>query len=217
MIDSDTIGHAWLDSLRLFLDVRNSTRYDSARGPCFEVRDLPVMIRSPATERHVPGFPEPLEALIDSFVDRFMDQDSARNSTLASRLYRWPREHGSTFDQIAHARKVARENPETRFNIVSVWDPNKDPEAENPVSPLVAAFHVRPAEGVYRLHATLMVRTLDAWLGAVPMLVGFSTLQAHLAESANCLVGGLAVFVLSYHVYEMDLPIVRETANRMRE
>lgn len=217
MIDSDTIGHAWLDSLRLFLDVDNSTRYDSARGPCFEVRDLAITIRSPSTDRHVPGFPEPFEALTDDFVDRFMDRDSGRHSTLARRLYHWPRKDGSDFDQVDHARKVVREDPETRFNIVSVWDPNKDPGAENPVSPLVAAFQVRPSRGVYRLHATLMVRTLDAWLGAVPMLVGFSTLQAHLAESANCRVGGLTVFVLSYHVYEMDMPIVGDTANRTRE
>jgi len=55
-----------------------------------------------------------------------------------------------------------------------------------------------------------MVRTVDAWMGAFPMFVGFAALHRSLAESTGRGIGGVSFFVLSYHVYELDLPMVTE-------
>jgi hypothetical protein len=219
MIVGNSLADAWASSLALFLDPASLSRLDTIRGPCFEARDIAIRIESPSRVQRVRGYPEVYEPLISSFADRFLDEGTGRNSTLAARLYRWPRGErqveGDSVDQIAHARTVIREQPEARFNIVAAWDPAKDPFAPSPVSPLLGAFQVR-ADAVASplcLHATLVVRALDAWLGAVPMFAGFAALQHSLAEQSTVGLGSLTVFILSYHVYELDLPIVRATAS----
>jgi hypothetical protein len=218
MITGNSLSEAWRSSLRLFLQPRDLTRLDTARGPCFELRDVAIRIEEPGLPTSVPGFPDVNLPLIQSFAARFLDSADGRNSTLAARLYRWPTAGSQahvTFDQIAHARDLIATHPEARFNIVSVWDPTLDPLSPHPVSPLLASFHVRAGATATRprLHATLVVRALDAWLGAVPMFGGFAALQEDLARTSTYDVGTLTLFILSYHVYELDMPTVLDIAS----
>jgi len=101
---------------------------------------------------------------------------------------------------------MIRESPDSRFTVVGFWDPDIDPFLPNPVSPLNAAFRVRNDV----LNASLSVRSVDAWMGGFPMLVGFAGLHEKLAQAGGYKTGGCTYFVLSYHIYEIDLPIVTE-------
>ena len=101
---------------------------------------------------------------------------------------------------------MIQESPDSRFTIVGFWDPDIDPFLPNPVSPLQAAFRVRNGF----LNASLSVRSVDAWMGGFPMLVGFAELHHKLATSGRYKTGKSTYFILSYHIYEIDLPMVME-------
>lgn len=213
MIDRNSINDAWEATLDLFKDASALNRFDSMRGPCVEVEDLLIKIRHPRHNDTISSlYPSAFESFVDTYTAGFLGAEAAERSTVSQRLYAWKLRQDlkesirvRTLDQISRAVKSLREHPESRYNIVGFWDPQIDPELPNPVSPLAAYFRVRSQT----LHSSLMVRSVDAWLGAFPMLVGFSKLHAKLAEMTKNDVGSVAFFILSYHVYEMDLPVIQ--------
>ncbi len=209
-VAGDSIEEAWEKSLLLFGNALTLNRFDSERGPCIELEDVTIRSASPACEPRSTVYPESFRPFIEIYSDGFFGQNVTEASTIAERLYRWPKrsskKNAPALDQIAHAGKVLREKPGSRYNIVSFWDPNTDTRIANPVSPLVASFRVRSG----RLNSTLCVRSIDAWLGALPVFVGFARLHSQLAQETACHAGFLTFFVLSYHLYEMDLMVIPE-------
>lgn len=200
------ISDAWHTSLRLFASSKSIERYDSERGPCLECGDVVLKIADPHLEPRIsPLYPPLLHPLIERYSDGFMGKAEARDSTVSERLYQWPqRRSASTINQVDGVLNRLRSLPESRYNIVGFWDPDLDPDLEKPVSPLVASFRIRTG----RLVSTLVARTVDAWHGAFPMFIGFANLHQYLATQANVAIGPISFYLLSYHVYEMDLPAV---------
>ncbi|HUY47088.1 MAG TPA: thymidylate synthase [Streptosporangiaceae bacterium] len=209
-IAGDTIAETWLSSLALFQEAYAVNRFDSDRGPCVERENVLLSVRRPASEPRVADiFPKVFLPLVEGVSAAFRGEYSARQSTLQERLYSWPRrpstpKRPSHLNQFELARQRIQESPGSRFTMVGFWDPDIDPFLTNPVSPLLAAFRVRNGF----LNASLSVRSIDAWMGGFPMLVGFAEFHDMLAKSSDLRTGSCDYFVLSYHVYEIDLPIL---------
>ena len=202
-VEGKSIEEAWQDSLSLFRGTYPLNRFDSERGPCVELEDVTIRSRSSSCDPQSAVYPTAFRPFIEIYSDGFFRQNEMKASTIAERLYRWHPTHDGqqAFDQIAHVRTVLREKPESRYNIVGFWDPTIDTKISNPVSPLVASFRVRSGY----LNSTLCVRSIDAWLGALPVFVGFARLHSRLAEESGSRSGFITFFILSYHLYEMDL------------
>jgi len=207
-VEADTIPDAWHDSLRAFVYQTDLVRYDSMRGPCSEVQDALIRIRrplaAPMISEHYPG---ELRSLVDGYAAGFLNHPDVQGSTVSERLYAWGRHTrgGAGIDQVARAEAALRNEPESRFTILTFWDPAVDPGLENPVSPLVASLRVRDGA----LGSTLTARSVDAWLGAFPMLIGFASLVGEVAARLELEPGPATYLFLSYHLYDVDLPVVR--------
>ena len=103
--------------------------------------------------------------------------------------------------------------PESRQNIVAFWDPEIDWDHPNPVAPLLASFKAPSAA----LHSTLIVRSVDAYLGTLPMFLGFVKLHDRIARESGIAPGSTSFLVWSYHLYEMDLPRIQDLIERTRD
>jgi hypothetical protein len=215
-IIGDTIAEAWLSSLHLFQDNAATNRFDSDRGPCVERENILISVRYPTREPRVAeAYPSIFLPLVEGVSAAFRGATTPRKSTLQERLYAWPRRRLSEEDQmppamnqIDLARQRLRDSPNSRFTIAGLWDPDIDPFLANPVSPLLATFRVRNGA----LNSTLLVRSVDAWMGSFPILVGFSDIHDTLARDSDVKTGSSTFFILSYHIYEIDLPIAMESA-----
>jgi len=207
-VEADTIAAAWHESVRALLHRAELVRYDSLRGACSEAHDVMIQIRQPQAEPIIsPDYPAELVALVDSYTAGFLGHPDVRGSTASDRLYAWGARFGGGpgINQVARAEIALRDVPESRSTILGFWDPAVDPRLENPVSPLVASLRIR---GGF-ISSTLVARSVDAWLGAFPMFVGFIALVGRVSERLGCRVGPATFVFLSYHLYDLDLPVAR--------
>jgi len=206
-IEAKTIADAWHASLQAFLGEEHLNRYDSMRGPCSEAQDVLIRVADPSVLDLSADYPLELTALVDAYAAGFLGHVDVRGSTVAERLYSWGSRvvGGAGINQVARAEESLRTSPASRFTILGFWDPAVDPGLENPVSPLIASLRVRNGA----LTSTLVARSVDAWLGAFPMLVGFSALLRSISERTHLELGVGTFLFLSYHLYDIDLPIVR--------
>jgi thymidylate synthase len=160
------------------------------------------------TEPPSPHYPTAYEEVISTYAAGFLGRSPSEHSTVSRRLFHWPNRPEGEIDQVDRAANVIRSQRNTRFNILGFWDPALDPDLPNPVSPLSCNLRLRA--GI--LDGTLVARTVDAWLGALPMFIALSGLVNHLAARTGTRPGAATILLLSYHVYELDLPVVRATA-----
>jgi|ERR1044072_165790 thymidylate synthase len=219
MIEVDSISNAWIEGLRQFTTTELN-RYDSRLGPCVEIENLLVRIRNPrATEDLTKLYPSRLSLVIDRYAGSFLDPDNVENSTNSKRLYEWrkgfnndgtPTNDQQRLNQVARVIDRIVSEPGSRQNVVAFWDPEIDWTHPNPVAPLVASFKA-PA-GI--LHSTLIVRSVDAYLGTLPMFVGFKKLHDRIAQESGIRPGSTSFLIWSYHVYEMDLPAISDLLDR---
>jgi thymidylate synthase len=213
LISADSISQAWEASLGLFDTSTDLLRFNSQRGPCSEIQDVLFDIKLSAPDRDISSwYPLEFHSLVDGYSSGFLNENKGRDSTIAERLYRWEARSNPNdrIDQVDRALRLLAQHPNTRYNVLSFWDPAKDVDLSNPVSPLVAHLQVRRN----KLSGTLFARTVDAWLGGFPMLVGFARLVRRLAMEAGAQAECMRVLAGSYHVYEMDLPILQSIWRR---
>jgi thymidylate synthase len=222
MIETDSISQAWIEGLRLF-KATPLNRYDSRLGPCVEIENLLVRIRKPRHDEDLTRlYPSRLSSVIDSYVGGFLDRDNVENSTNSKRLYEWRKGgdsrisstgDGKRLNQISRVIDRLMKKPESRQNIVAFWDPEIDWDHPNPVAPLLASFKAPSAA----LHSTLIVRSVDAYLGTLPMFLGFVKLHDRIARESGIAPGSTSFLVWSYHLYEMDLPRIQDLIERTRD
>lgn len=205
-IEAENLPQAWRASLAAMIHADDLARIDSARGPCVEARDVVIRVGEPTAEPMIDDmYPTELHPVVDAYAAAFLGSSEVKDATVRERLYRWPAQGSDqVIDQVTRAEKHLRESPNSRFTILGLWDPSVDPALANPVSPLVASFRVHGST----LTGTLVARSVDAWLGAFPMFVGFASLMQNLSERAEFTAGAATYFFLSYHLYDIDLPVV---------
>lgn len=216
LISGDSIARAWEKSLALFDSSSGLVRFNSQRGPCVELQDVLFDVKLSAPENDIsPWYPVEFHSLADGYSSGFLNEEPGSDSTLAERLYRWESRPGSgeKINQVDHAVRLLIDHPNTRYNVLSFWDPRTDVRIANPVSPLAAHLSMRQS----RLSGTLFARTVDAWLGGIPMFVGFARLVRRLAAEVHAEAESMRILVGSYHVYEMDLPILQSIGGAVEQ
>jgi hypothetical protein len=206
LIQRKTIGAAWEESLQLFLRPEGLNRYDSRGVPCVEVEDLLFDITNPRQEPRVSSlYPKELNYLIDEFTDRLIQPQAGQTSIVNDRLFRWQLPDGREFNQLDAVMAMLANDPDARYAIMGLWEPTRDLRSPTPVGPLILYPRIR-AE---MLNFTVVTRTLDAILGAVQLIVGFSNLHGYMANKLRVGTGPLRVLALSYHLHDMDIPRIR--------
>lgn len=119
--------------------------------------------------------------------------------------------------QIAGVVGNLKKDPDSRQGVVCTWRPEVWPFAEGlermprdvPCT-LSMQYQLRHD----RLHATVVMRSSDAWLGLPYDLFNFSMLQRAVASELGADVGPLVLFVGNAHLYERDLPRVQEVLSQ---
>jgi hypothetical protein len=212
-ISSTSIARAWEASLPLFLDDQLLVAFSSQRGPCREIADVVVEAPFQADSDCASAlYPPEYSGLIDTYAAGFLGEAPAEESNVSRRLYKWKKRGDSdSLNQVERAIGLLRAHENTRFNILGFWDPTVDPDLPNPVSPIACNFRLRSGT----LDATLVARTVDAWLGAFPMFIALSRLTRYVASRSQVNLGVFTAVMFSYHVYDLDLPIVREAAHNV--
>ncbi len=126
-------------------------------------------------------------------------------------------------DQLGGALSRLRGDPTTRQAVITTWRPEyneetgaKDGDGGDPVRlymetrdvPCTVATQYRLRGGV--LDASVFMRSSDAWLGLPYDVFNFASLQRAVAAELGAEGGSLSVHIGSTHLYERDLPRVRE-------
>lgn len=207
VISENSLGSVWTKSLKLFTTEEVFNRYDSMRGPCIELEDVLLDIKDITREPRIHNlFPSAFIPLVDDFTEKLTQKQSGRVSTLNARLFSWKKRDKKNLNQLSLIISMLKEKPESRYSILGFWDPDLDPESTQPSGVLSSYYRIRSG----KLYSTVVIRTVDAWLGAVPAMVGFANLQIYIANQLDVNIGSLNLLALSYHIYEMDLPYVLE-------
>jgi len=113
-------------------------------------------------------------------------------------------------DQLAEVLRLVREEPESRRNILTAWNPVDLPSMALPPCHLLSQFWV--ADGA--LHVMVTMRSCDLGLG-LPFNLASYTLLAHMvAASAGLAVGDLVFSLGDAHVYENHVAALTEQLQR---
>jgi thymidylate synthase len=118
------------------------------------------------------------------------------------------------FDQLERAYTALKNNPISRQVVLQIWNAAVDmPQIDgSPASPdvpcnVISFLKVRDM----KLEWTQIMRSNDFYLGLPHNLIQFTMLHEVMAGWLGLSVGGFALVTDSLHVYEQDLPLVRNT------
>jgi thymidylate synthase len=206
-----TIGETWEEGVRQLVTRDDLVTVDSEDGgPSVEAPLARLQVLEPDTEPQRSAiFPEP--ELIESYADLLREpqgQTAEETKTIASRIYAYERPDGTRIDQLALCWKELEENPASRRAIIQIWDPASDLAREGTASPashLLLQLTVRED----RVHLSVVSRSVDAWLGALPNMLGFFSLQRKTAEKLGLEIGSYSHLIVSFHIYLRDIPAAR--------
>lgn len=93
-----------------------------------------------------------------------------------------------------------RKNRFTRRAVMTLWEPEQDLHSEHP--PCVCMMQSLIRDG--KLNLTIVLRSNDAWLSALPDMIVFSRLQSQMAKDLTLDCGEYVHHAISYHIYDYD-------------
>ena len=120
------------------------------------------------------------------------------------------RGNNSMQDQVVNVIKTIKDDPNSRRNIISLWNVEQIPFMALPPCPLMLIFRVYPGE---MLHTMLIQRSADVFLGVPFNLVGMSTLINIIARETNTTPGKLSYHIADAHIYKNHVAAVKEYLN----
>src|SRR5258708_15907474 len=132
---------------------------------------------------------------IHKLLEAVANKKSGEVKTIYDRLHAWglPK-----INQITEVKRHLKKDIYTRHGVVIVWDPQIDLKSNKPPCPSMLQFMVRDD----RLNVTCIVRSTDAWLGAVADMLTFTGIQGKLAHDLKIDVGTYVHHSISYHLYD---------------
>lgn len=211
-ITAGSLGEAWRLSLdRLIKAPDTELATSDTAGDFLDWEGVTLVCPTPDRGPRVSSL-YPFPTLVSEYERQLLpdEQDQFTDfATIANRIYQWPSPWDDTINQVHDATALLLRDAGSRRAIVQIWNPVEDanPNSEAaPISHCQFYFSVRAA----KLNMTVMSRSVDAWLGAVPNMVAFAELQRVVARGVSLPVGQYRQFILSYHLYCSMLPIVIE-------
>ena len=201
VIETPTIGEAWLDVAARIVESGTPSRYDGL--PMLEVAHVTLVVAAPDADdpliaRH--GDPERLRWMRANFAahDRVEALGGARS--YASRLFDYA---GSGRDQLAWVIDRLRADPASRSATITTFEPLTD----TTYIPCVSLLDFWVRDGAIEL--IVYAHSIDFGAKGYGNLVELASLQRHVARALDRPVGRLLMIVKSAHVYETELDYVR--------
>lgn len=213
-----SLGLTWQRSLRRLLDAPDTALATSnTAGDFLDWESVTLLCptpQSPPVVSRLYPFPE----LVEDYAEQLVSDggEYADFATIAQRIYRWPCPPKPPLNQVDNAERRLNDDPGTRRALIQIWDPTYDADDEQESAPIShCQFYFSIRDG--RLNMTIMSRSVDAWLGAVPNMIAFAELQRTVADRLKTPVGMYRQFILSYHLYCAAIPIVRNSLDSLSD
>lgn len=196
MIESQTIGEAWLDVSRAVLEHGGPAAYDGEATR--ELALLTLVVAHPASDDPIVaelGDPEWLAWMHDNFVAHGTVAELGDADSYAVRLRDWSR---TGHDQVAWVVERLRADPEARSATITTFQPPTD----ETYVPCISMLDFWLPQG--RLELVVYAHSLDFGKKAYGNLVELARLQEHVAGEVGTRPGGLVIHAKSAHVYEPE-------------
>jgi thymidylate synthase len=200
VIDTPTIGEAWLAVAAQILSTGEPDRYDDL--PILELAHVTLVVAAPASDDPLIaryGDPERLRWMRANFAaqDRVEALGGARS--YASRLFDYA---GSGRDQVAWVIDRLRSDPASRSATITTFEPLTD----TTYIPCVSLLDFWVRDGAVEL--AVYAHSIDFGAKGYGNLVELASLQHRVADALGAPVGRLVMIVKSAHVYETELDYI---------
>jgi hypothetical protein len=200
-IETGTIGEAWLGVAGRILDEGAASVYDSAR--ILELERVALAVARPASVDPIVtefGDAERLAWMHTNFTDHSLVAELGNARSYASRLYDYA---ASGKDQVQWVIDRLRTDASSRSATITTFEPLSDTTYIPCVSLL--DFWIRNRQ----LQAIVYAHSIDFGAKGYGNLVELAYLMERVAEGVNLAVGHLDFVVKSAHIYEPDIPLMR--------
>jgi thymidylate synthase len=205
LIESETIGEAWIGTARLIVDRGAASTYDALSMR--EVLMTTIAVRSPRpTDEIVERFadPERLAWMRANFVDFAEVSELGDADSYATRL----RNYANTgLDQLRWVCDRLRRDPLSRSAAITTFQPLTDTS----YIPCVSLLDFYLDEGA--LHLVVYAHSIDFGTKGYANLLELATIQHQVARELDRAVGSLTMIVKSAHVYDTDAEYMTSVLN----
>ncbi len=199
IFSGETIAEVWEKSILEL--IKHNEFISTERGiDSLELQNVVLKVKSPKKSPRV----SPKYNFAQDFVDNYKDIMQEYWLAVQDRLLSYGQ---SNINQIKNVKDKISNNWYTRRAYISLWEPEADNDSLHPPCPVGIQFLVRDDT----LNATAILRSNDAWLSAIPDMISLSDIQIELADSLGLRVGCYTQHSVSYHIYEQDVLIAKET------
>jgi Thymidylate synthase len=206
-IEADTIGTAWLAVARRIVDEGAESAYDAA--PILELERVTLSVERPASMDPIVselGDAERLAWMHANFTDQSLVRELGDARSYASRLYDYA---AAGRDQVQWVIDRLRADPTSRSATITTFEPLLDTTYIPCVSLL--DFWIRDAQ----LHSIVYAHSIDFGAKGYGNLVELAYLMERVADGVKLPVGRLDFIVKSAHIYEPDIPMMREAVTAL--
>lgn len=200
-IEAETIGEAWLAVAQRILAKGGASTYDAA--PILELERVTLSVARPVSVDPIVtelGDPERLAWMHTNFTNHALVPELGDARSYAGRLY----DYGAAGrDQVQWVIDRLRADPSSRSATITTFEPLLDTTYIPCVSLL--DFWIRDGQ----LEAIVYAHSIDFGAKGYGNLVELAYLMERVAEGVNLAVGRLDFVVKSAHIYEPDIPLMR--------
>jgi thymidylate synthase len=205
-IETDTLGHAWLDVARTILSDGRRTTYDG------------LAIHEVLMANLVVASPHPFDEIIERFADRdrlaWMHANFSDHTVVpalgdadsyATRLYDYAR---TGLDQLRWVVERLRDDPTCRSASITTFQPLSDTS----YIPCVSLLDFFLVDGTLRL--VVYAHSIDFGAKGYANLVELASIQHDVATQLEVEIGSLTMIVKSAHIYDGELAYMTSVLER---
>lgn len=141
-----------------------------------------------------------------------------RDGTLG-RIYgaqwrRWNTPYGDVIDQIRESEKLLQDDPYSRRNIVTAWNPGELDQMALPPCHMQFQLLARPQEDNVALDLRMYQRSMDAPVGGAFNIASYAALLQMYATTHGFTPGMLYIDIGDAHIYTDQIDIVKDLLKR---
>jgi thymidylate synthase len=206
-IEADTIGGAWLAVARRIVDEGAKSAYDAS--PILELERVTLSVTSPVSVDAIVselGDVQRLAWMHANFTDHSLVRELGDARSYASRLYDYA---ASGRNQVKWVIDRLRADPTSRSATITTFEPLLD----TTYIPCVSLLDFWIAGG--QLQSIVYAHSIDFGAKGYGNLVELAYLMERIAGALNLPVGRLDFVVKSAHIYQPDLPMMRDAVSAL--
>jgi len=208
VIESSTIGEAWIAIARVIIESGVASTYDGSA--IREVLMTTITVKDPgATDNIVERFvdPERLAWMRRNFVDFSEVRELGNADSYATRLHNYA---GTGLDQLRAVSDRLRSDPLSRSAAITTFQPLSDTSYVPCVSLL--DFYVHDDQ----VHLVVYAHSIDFGAKGYANLLELAVIQHQVAAELDRAVGPLTMIVKSAHVYDSDVAYMSVVLDNFR-